>query len=146
MYYNILRCSTRLKYPNYSYYMFTEPLNILQDYQNHIVINLPNKDVTTDQVLSTLVPYVATTWIFIKIYDKKSINYPNMWRIKLYVSTSISIQTFFCPCYCKSQSFDKHQRTKIIYKLPSVNRLNYPTHFQRVLARNNHYCAQAEVY
>ena len=25
---------------------------------------------------------------------------------------STSVQAFFCPCYCKLQSFDKHQRTK----------------------------------
>ena len=25
---------------------------------------------------------------------------------------SSSVQAFFCPCYCKLQSFDKHKRTK----------------------------------
>ena len=58
---------------------------MLNDYHSHIVINLPNKDVTTDQVLSTLVTYV-TTWIFIKIYDKNNKNCPNVRRTKLYVT------------------------------------------------------------
>ena len=28
-----------------------------------------------------------------------------------------SVQAFFCPCYCKLQSFDKHQRTKNTLKI-----------------------------
>ena len=62
-----------------------------------------------------------TTSIFEKIYDKNNKNNHNVWRIKLYLSFffilykncfSTSVQAFFCPCYCKLQSFDKHHRTK----------------------------------
>ena len=68
---NILRYCTRLKYPTHSYYVFTEPWNILQVYHNHTVMNLPNKDVTTDQVLSLLVPYDSNNLDFGKNIRQK---------------------------------------------------------------------------
>ena len=51
--------------------MFTEPWNILQDYHYQIVINLPNKYVTFDQVLSLLGPYVSNNLDFYKRYKTK---------------------------------------------------------------------------
>ena len=67
-------------------------------------------------------PFVfPTISIFIKIDDKNNKNYPNVWRIKSYLLNVFtvykncfctSVQAFFCPIYCKLQSFDKHQRIK----------------------------------
>ena len=60
--------------------MFTEPWNILQDYHYHIVINLPNKDVTIDQVLSLLVPYASNNLDFYKRYKTKITKITQMCR------------------------------------------------------------------
>ena len=128
VYQDILHCSTRLKYPTRSYYVFTEPWIILQDYHNHTVMNSPNKGVTIDQVLSLQVPYVSNNLDFGKNIrpkkrkeKKKKKKKPECVKSKiipfklfiLYKNCfSTSVQAFFCLCYYKSQSFDNHQRTK----------------------------------
>ena len=62
-----------------------------------------------------------TTWIFIKMYDKNSKNYPTVWRIKLYVSIFlfcikiVSLHQFrhsSVHVLANRHPFDKHQRTK----------------------------------
>ena len=61
-----------MKYPTHSYfYVFTEPWKILQDYHNHLVMNLPNSDATIDQVLSLLVLYVSNNFDFYKDIRQK---------------------------------------------------------------------------
>ena len=79
-----------------------------------------------------------THLIFVKIYDKNNKNYPNVWRIKLYLSNClfcikiVSVHQFrhssvHIIANCNPLTSTKGQ--KIVYKLPFINRLNYPTHF-----------------
>ena len=81
----------------------------------------PNTEVTIDQVLSLLVPDVSNNLDFCKDIRQKQQKLPEcvenkITSFKLFIlyknCFSTSVQAFFCPCYCKLQSFDKHQRAK----------------------------------
>ena len=107
-------------------------------------MNLPNKDVTIDQVLSLLVSYFSNNLDFCKDMGQNKQNNPHVWRIKLYLSNFLfCIKIVFLYQFRHSSvhviancnPLTNTRGQKILYKLPLVNRLNYPTHFKGVLAR-----------